>query len=185
MHTFKFVRPPDSAAAVACGLIAVLIYIRPHGAPETPQQIASVRPPENERPRTEVAPTSNAEPDRAAPTSNFEQGAPAAKSEQAQAANSELLARSRGRQDSFAPSAPAKKVLRQESPIAGRSNLTALKSGQATAGVPSPTAGAAPSVVGGPVGSVQTTDSTLAPALLRLNASGMALEEPHLCKGKG
>src|SRR5437870_7773267 len=43
---------------------------------------------------------------------------------------------------------PAKKVLRQERSIAGRSNLPALKSGQATLGVPSPTAGAAPSVVG-------------------------------------
>jgi len=30
-----------------------------------------------------------------------------------------------------------------------------------------------------------STDSTLAPALLKLNASGMALEEPRLCKGKG
>jgi plasmid stabilization system protein ParE len=29
-----------------------------------------------------------------------------------------------------------------------------------------------------------STDSTLAPALLRLNASGMALEEPRLCNGK-
>jgi hypothetical protein len=113
------------AAAVACGLIAVLIYIHPHGAPETPQQIARVRPPENERPRTEVAPTDNAEPDRAAPTTNFEQGAPAAKSEQAAAANSELLARSGGRQDSFAPSARAKKAVRQESPISGGSNLPA------------------------------------------------------------
>jgi hypothetical protein len=131
-------------AAVACGLIAVLIYIRPRGVPETPQQIASVRPLENERPRTEVAPTSSAELDRAAPTSNFEQGAPAAKSEQAPAANSELLARSGGRQDSFAPSAPAKKVVRQESPIAGGSNLPVLKSGQATAGVASQTTAAAP-----------------------------------------
>ena len=113
------------AAAVACGLIAVLIYVRPHGASEPPQQIASVRPPENARPRTEVAPTSNAEPDRAAPTTNFEQGAPAAKSEQAPAANSELLARSEGRRDSFAPSAKAKKAVRQESPIAGGSNLPA------------------------------------------------------------
>ncbi len=121
------------AAAVACGLIAVLIYIRPHGAPETPQRIASVRPPENERPGTEVA-----------PTSNFEQGAPAAKSEQAPAANSEVLARSGGRQDSFTPSAPAKKVVRQESPIAGGSNLPVVKSGQATAGVASQTTAAAP-----------------------------------------
>jgi len=151
------------AAAVACALIALLIHIRPHGTPEAPQQSASVRPPENERPRTEVAPTSNVEPDRAEPTTNSEQGARAAKSE--------LLARSEGRQDSFAPSAKAKKAVRQESPIAGRSNLPALKSGQATASVPSPTAGAAPSVVGGPVRSVQTTDSALAQSTVSTSAT--------------
>jgi Carboxypeptidase regulatory-like domain/Putative zinc-finger len=139
------------AAALSCALIAVLIYIRPHGTPETPQQMASVRSPETERPGT-----------TAAPSSNLKQGAPTANADRAASTNSEQIARSGGRQDSFAPSAPAKKVLRQESPIAGRSNLPALKSGQATSGVPSPTAGAAPSVVGGPVGSVQTTDSTLA-----------------------
>ena len=151
------------AAALACAVMVVLIYIRPHGGrPGTPQQIASVKPPENERPRTEVAPTSSAEPNRAAPTTNSEQGAPATKSEQAPAANSELLARSEGRRDSFATSAPAKKAVRQESPIAGGSNLPELKSGQATASAASPTAGAAPSIAGGPVAPVQTTDSTLA-----------------------
>src|SRR5712671_6805763 len=40
------------AAALACGLIAVLVYIRPHGASKTPQQMVSVRPPEAERPGT-------------------------------------------------------------------------------------------------------------------------------------
>src|SRR5437870_13080213 len=66
---------------------------------------------------------------------------------------------------------PAKKVLRQERPIAGRSNLPALKSGQATLGVPSPTAGAAPSVVGGTVGSVQTVNSTLAQSTVSMSAT--------------
>ena len=44
------------AAALACALIAVLIHFRPHGTTETPQQIASVRPPESEQPATMVAP---------------------------------------------------------------------------------------------------------------------------------
>ena len=126
------------AAALACALIAVLVHIRPHGSSETPQQMASVRPPKTQRPGTTVAPSSNAEADRAAPSSDLEPDAPTDKPGRVPAANSELVARS------GAPSAPAKKVLRQESPIADRSNLPALKSGQATAGVPSPTAGAAP-----------------------------------------
>ena len=137
------------AAALACALIALLIHIRPHGTPEAPQQMASVRPPETARPGTTVARSTNAEANRAAPSSDLEPGAPTDKP----------------------PSAPAKKVLRQERPIAGRSNLPALKSGQATAGVPSPTAGAAPSVVGGPVGSVQTTDSTLAQSTVSTSAT--------------
>jgi Carboxypeptidase regulatory-like domain/Putative zinc-finger len=159
------------AAALACALIALLIHIRPHGTPETPQQTASVRPPETARPGTTVAPNTNAEADRAAPSRDLEAGVPSDKSGLPPAANSVLVARSGGQQDSFAPNAPAKKVLRQESPIAGRSNLPALKSRQATAGVPSPTAGAAPSVVGGPVGSVQTTDSTLAQSTVSTSAT--------------
>jgi hypothetical protein len=156
------------AAALACALIALLIHIRPHGTPETSQQTASVRPPETVRPGTTVAPSTNAEADRAAPSRDLEPGAPTDKPGRAPAANSELVARSGGRQDTFAP---AKKVLRQESPMAGRENLPALKSGQATASVPSPTAGAAPSVVGGPVGSVQTTDSTLAQSTVSTSAT--------------
>ena len=153
-------------AALACALIALLIHIRPHGTPEAPQQMARGRPPEIARPGTTVAPSTNAEADRAAPSRDLEPGPPTDKRERAPAANSELVARSGG-----APSAPAKKVLRQERPIAGRSNLPALKSGQATLGVPSPTAGAAPSVVGGPVGSVQTVDSTLAQSTVSMSAT--------------
>jgi hypothetical protein len=159
------------AAALACALIALLIHIRPHGTPETRQQTASVRPPETARPGTTVAPSTNAEADRAGPGSDLEPGAPTDKPGRAPAANSELVAQSGGRQDSFAPSAPATNVLRQESSIAGRSNLSALKSAQATAGVASPTIGAAPSVVGGPVGSVQTTDSTLAQSTVSPSAT--------------
>ena len=157
------------AAVLACALIAALIYIRPHGTPETPQQLASVRPTEAERPGSTVATSTNAEADRAAPSSDLEPGAPTDKPGRAPAANSKLVARPGGRGDSFAPSAPAKKVLRHESPIAGRSNLSALKSGQATAGVASPTAGATPS--GGPIGSVQTTNSTAAQSTVSSSAT--------------
>jgi hypothetical protein len=137
------------AAALACALIAVLIiYIRPHGTPETPRQTASVRPPESERPGTEVAPTSNA--DRA-PAANSERVEPPVKP-----------------QNGLAQKATVPNVSRQENQSAGGSRLPTLRSGrvptggQATAGLASQTAGAAPSVVGNPIGSVQTADSTLA-----------------------
>jgi hypothetical protein len=160
------------AAALACALIAVLIYIWPHGTPETPQQIASVRPTESERPGTEVAPTSNAEPDRPAPTSNLEQSRPTGNADLSPAANSELVERSVKPQNGLAPN-----VSRQRNQTAGGLRLPALKSGgvptsgQATAGVPSLTAGAAPSTVGGPIGSVQTADSTLAQSTVSTTAT--------------
>jgi len=157
------------AAAVACGLIAVLVYIRPHGAPESPQQMASVRPPESERPGTTVAPATSAEADRVVPTGNLEQGAPKSESERAApAANSPQVARSKEPQDSFVPNAATTKVSRQQNQIASGWNLPALKNGQApTIGRASPgvsssqAAGATPSN-GGPVASVQTADSSLA-----------------------
>jgi hypothetical protein len=52
------------AAALACGLIAVFIYTRPHGAASSiPQQVASARQPEIAGPGhgTAVAPTTNSE----------------------------------------------------------------------------------------------------------------------------
>jgi len=110
------------AAAIACGLIAVFIYIRPHAAaPPNPQQIASVRQPEIEHPRTAIAPT----------------------------INSERIAQSRGPQSSFAPDAAATDVSRRKNLVAGGSNLPAAKkkSDQATANVAaSETTAAAPSV---------------------------------------
>ena len=116
----------------------MLIYIRPHGTPETPQQIASVRPPENARPGKEIAP----------------------------AANSPLVARSNEHRDSFAERDDGEGFPATE-PNRKRSDLPALEIGQAptigraSAGVSSQTAGAIPSI-GGPVASVQTTDSSLA-----------------------
>ncbi|MGB7330312.1 MAG: zf-HC2 domain-containing protein, partial [Terriglobales bacterium] len=86
------------AAAIACGLIAVFIYIRPHvAAPPNPQQIASVKQPEIEHPRTTIAPTTN----------------------------SERVTQSGGPQSSFVPRATATDVSRRKDLVAGRSNLPA------------------------------------------------------------
>src|SRR5260370_17958304 len=155
------------AAALACGLIAVLVYIRPHGAPESPQQMASVRPPESERPGTTVAPATNAEADRVAPTGNLERGAAKSESERpAPAANSPHVARSNEPQDSSAPNAAPTQPSRQQNQIASGWNLPALKIGQAptseraSAGVASQAAGASPSI-GGPVASVEASDFSL------------------------
>ena len=53
------------AAALACGLVAVLIYLRPHGAaPSAPQQVASLRKPEVILPPTAVAPSADSEMDQ-------------------------------------------------------------------------------------------------------------------------
>jgi hypothetical protein len=115
------------AAAIACVLIAVFIYLRSHGTPPpTPQQIASVRQPEIEHPRTTIAPTTN----------------------------SERVAQSRRPQSSFAPGAAATDVSGRKNLVAGGLNL--LKSSdQATANVAPQTAVAAPSA-SGPVAAAAT-----------------------------
>jgi hypothetical protein len=107
------------AAAIACGLIAVFIYFRPHGAaPPNPQQIASVRQPDIEHPATTIAPNTN----------------------------SDRVTQSGGPQSSFAPGAAATDASRQQSRVAGRLNLPASKKrDQATAGIAPRTTGAAPS----------------------------------------
>jgi hypothetical protein len=114
------------AAALAGGLFAVSVYIRPHGSvPETPQQIASVRQAESERPGTTVASTGNSEP-----------GAPSA--------NAGRDAQSGGRQNGFAAKGAATNLSRQESRIGSGLNLPTLKSAQAIAGVAPQTTAAAP-----------------------------------------
>ena len=116
------------AAAIACGLIAVFIYIRPHSAaPPTPQQIASVRQPEIEHPRTTIAPTTN----------------------------SERVAQSGGPQSSFAPGAAATDVSGRKKLVAGGLNLPKSKSDQATENVAPQTTVAAPSA-SGPVADAAT-----------------------------
>jgi hypothetical protein len=118
------------AAALACGLIAVLIYIRPHGVFKAPQQVASIRPPEIERPGP-----------AAAPSSNLKQGAPTANADRAPSID---------RRDGLAAMA-ASNVSRQKTPMASGSSLPTSKSEQATANVAPQKTGAAPSVVGDPV----------------------------------
>ena len=50
------------AAALVCAVVALLVYLRPHGGtPEVLQQDASVRQPEIPRPPTTVAPTTDSE----------------------------------------------------------------------------------------------------------------------------
>lgn len=110
------------AAALACGLIAVLVHIRPQGrAPRTPQQIASVRQPEIEHPET-----------TAAPASSLEQGAPTANAGRAASINSGQVARSGKPQHGLASNSPATNLSRQGSPIASGANVSALKGEQAT-----------------------------------------------------
>lgn len=128
------------AAALACGLVAVLIYIRPHGiAPRIPQRIASARHPEIERPGTTAAPTTN----------------------------SESVARP-GRPRSFTRNAGVPTLSQQENRVAGGLNLrkslnsskskSDQKSDQATANVAAQqVTGAAASVP------VQTEDAALGP----------------------
>jgi hypothetical protein len=126
-------------AALASGLVAVLIYIRPHRVPETPPQMASVRPPETERP----APT-------AAPNSNLKQAAPTANADRAPSIDSEQVTRSGGRRDSRAAKA-ATNLSRQERTMASGLSLPTSKSEQATANLAPQKTGAAPSVAAGPV----------------------------------
>lgn len=129
------------AAALACVLIAVLTYIRPHGKRETPQQIASVRPPESERPGREVA-----------PPSNLEQSRPTGNADRAPAASSTLIERPSKRQNRLTPNAPRPSV-------SGQKNQTA--------GVTSRAAGAAPSAAG----SIQTEYSTQAQSSVSTTAT--------------
>jgi hypothetical protein len=105
------------AAALACGLIAVLIYIRPHGAaPSNPQQIASVKAPDIQ-PQTTVAPTTDAD----------------------------KVAQSVRPKNTVAPGTAAIGLSRQESPVAGYLNLPESKRGQAGANAAPQTTATAPS----------------------------------------
>jgi hypothetical protein len=133
------------AAALACVLIAVFVYIRPRGGtPLAPQQIASARQPETESPET-----------LAAPSSDLKQGAPTTNAGAA-SINSEQVARSEGRPNGLAAKATTN-VSPQESQMSSGSNLSQSKSHPTTAKVePVQTMAAAPSpgTLGGPIGGV-------------------------------
>jgi Carboxypeptidase regulatory-like domain/Putative zinc-finger len=107
------------AAALACAVIALVVYLRPHGgSPEVLQQNASVRQPEIPRPPTTVAPTTE----------------------------SESFARSESPNKSSAPSAAAPNFSRQTKHPANGLHLPEEKNQQMAANIASPpTAIAAPS----------------------------------------
>jgi len=132
-------------AALACGVIALVAYLRPHGsAPGVLQQSASVRQPEIPRPPTTVAPTTD----------------------------SESFARSESAKRSSAPSPAVPSVSRQTKHTAGSVHLPEAKGQQVAANIASPpTALAAPTAsapvagvaagVGGGIGSGTASDLPL------------------------
>jgi hypothetical protein len=143
------------AAALACGLIAVLVYIRPHSSTAgTPLQSAGERQPEIERHGKTVAPTT--------------------KSERVPGTNSEQVARSRRRQSRVAPSATAANLSRQDS--------LALKNEQATASVAPQTTGApsasAPSFNGAVAQSALTSATTSELLLNGQDVANMKQSQP-------
>ena len=133
------------AAALACVLLAVFVYIRPRGTtPSTPQQIASARQAETESPKT-----------LAAPSSDLKQGAPATNAGAANI-NSEQVARSEGRPYGLATKATTNAPPR-ESQMASGSNLSPSKSPPMTAKVEPPqvlSPAPSPVTIGGPIGGV-------------------------------
>lgn len=156
------------AAALACGLIAVLIYIRPHSSTAgTPLPSAGERQQEIELHGKTVAPTT--------------------KSERAPGTNSEQVARSRKRQSRFAPSATAANLSRQGNPIASGLNSLSLKNEQATANV-------APQTTGAPSASAPSSDAAVAQSAitsttisdLQLNGQDVAnMKQPQPADTKG
>jgi Carboxypeptidase regulatory-like domain/Putative zinc-finger len=130
------------AAALACVLLAVFVYIRPRGTtPSTPQQIASSRQAETESPKT-----------LAAPSSDSKQGAPATNAGAANI-NSEPGARSEGRPYGLATKATTNAPPR-ESQMASGSNLSPSKSPPMTAKVEPPqvlSPAPSPVTIGGPI----------------------------------
>jgi hypothetical protein len=105
--------------ALACAVIALVVYLRPHGrSPGVLQQNASVRQPEIPRPPTTVAPTTD----------------------------SESFARSESPKKSSAPSAATPNFARQTKQAANGVQLPEAKNQQIAANIASPpTASAAPS----------------------------------------
>jgi Carboxypeptidase regulatory-like domain/Putative zinc-finger len=99
------------AAALACGLVAVLVHIWPGDGPlRNRHQNASLREPEVHRSQTTVAPTTDSEKDQ----------------------------RSIRPKNSFAPNAAATGLFRQENPVASDLNLSKSKSGQAATNIAAP-----------------------------------------------
>jgi hypothetical protein len=99
------------AAALACGLVAILVHIWPHdGALRNRHQNASLREPEDHLPQTTVAPTNDSEKDQ----------------------------QSIRPKNGFAPNAAATGFSRQENPVPSDLNLPKSKSGQAATNIAAP-----------------------------------------------
>lgn len=133
------------AAALACVLIAMFVYIQPRGGtPLAPQQIASARQAETESPKT-----------LAAPSSDLKQGARATNAGAANI-NSEQVARSEDQPYSLAMKATTNAPPR-DSQMASGSNLSPSKSPPMTAKVEPPqvlSPAPSPVTIGGPIGGV-------------------------------
>jgi hypothetical protein len=109
--TWRRLLPVALPAALVCAVIALLVYLRPHGGtPEVLQQDASVRQAEIPRPPTTVAPTTD----------------------------SESFARSESPKKSFAPSAAAPGVPRQTKRPANGLHLPEAKNQQVASNIASP-----------------------------------------------
>ena len=114
------------AAALACAVVALVVYLRPHGgSPDVLQQNASVRQPEIPRPPTMAAPTTD----------------------------SESFARSESAKKSSAPSA-APNVSRQTKHAANGVHLPEQKGQQVAANIASPPAALAVPSASAPVAGV-------------------------------
>lgn len=117
------------AAALACGLIAVLIYIRPRGGtPEILQQTASMRQPDIQPHGTTIAP----------------------------ATNSETVARSGSSKKGSERNALSPNLARQENHAAAGSNLPQSESPQRGANVGAPETTATAPSVSGPIADAAT-----------------------------
>ena len=122
------------ATALACAMIALVVYLRPHGgSPEVLQQNASVRQPEIPRPRTTVAPTTN----------------------------SESFARSERPNKSSAPSAAAPNFSRQTKHAANGLHLPEAKNQQIAANIASPPTGLAAPSASAPVAGVASVSGAI------------------------
>jgi hypothetical protein len=146
------------AAALACGLIAVSIYLRTRGEPAAPQQMASARQPEAERPATAAPPAKV----------KAEQGEASANADRKPPIRSERVTRSEAQHNGPAADVQGN-VFGQQNQNANDLNLPLNRRGQASAG-------AAPQLtLGGPIATGKTAGSALAQNTISAPTAGLPL----------